>query len=81
VLINLNSTVGHEASVGDWSTLSAQCDVTGGAKIADRVFMGSRATVIPGKSVGSRTVVAAGAVVMTDVPADVIVAGNPARVL
>jgi maltose O-acetyltransferase len=43
--------------------------------------MGSRATVIPGKSVGSRTVVAAGAVVMTDVPADVIVAGNPARVL
>jgi sugar O-acyltransferase (sialic acid O-acetyltransferase NeuD family) len=81
VMVNLNTTVGHDAKVGDWSTLSAQCDVTGGARVADRVFLGSRATVIPGKSVGSRAVVAAGAVVMTDIPADALVAGNPARAL
>jgi serine acetyltransferase len=61
--------------------LSAQCDVTGHVRLADRVFMGSRASVIPGKSVGSRSVVGAGSVVVTHVPADVTVVGVPARIL
>jgi acetyltransferase-like isoleucine patch superfamily enzyme len=50
-------------------------------KVADRVFMGSRATVIPGKKVGARSIVGAGAVVVADVPPGVTVVGNPARVL
>jgi sugar O-acyltransferase (sialic acid O-acetyltransferase NeuD family) len=81
VTVNLNCTIGHDASLGPWTTLSAQCDVTGHVRLADRVFMGSRASVIPGKSVGSRSVVGAGSVVVTDVPADVTVVGIPARVL
>ena len=81
VMVNLNCTIGHDASLGPWTSLSAQCDITGHVRIADRVFMGSRASVIPGKSVGSRAVVGAGAVVVTDVPADVTVVGIPARVL
>jgi sugar O-acyltransferase (sialic acid O-acetyltransferase NeuD family) len=81
VTVNLNCTIGHDASLGPWTTLSAQCDVTGYVRLADRVFMGSRASVIPGKSVGSRSVVGAGSVVVTDVPADVTVVGIPARVL
>ena len=81
VMVNLNCTIGHDASLGPWTSLSAQCDITGHVRIADRVFMGSRASVIPGKSVGSRSVVGAGAVVVTDVPADVTVVGIPARIL
>ena len=81
VMVNLNCTIGHDASLGPWTSLSAQCDITGHVRVADRVFMGSRASVIPGKSVGSRSIVGAGAVVVTDVPADVTVVGIPARVL
>jgi sugar O-acyltransferase (sialic acid O-acetyltransferase NeuD family) len=81
VMLNLHATVGHDASIGAWSTLSAHCDVTGRVQVADRVFMGSQASVIPGKSIGSRSVLGAGAVVINDVPADVTVVGNPARVL
>ena len=81
VIINLNSTIGHDASVGDWSSLSALCDVTGHVKIAERVFMGSQATIIPTRTVGGRSIIGAGAVVMTNVPADVTVTGNPARIL
>jgi sugar O-acyltransferase (sialic acid O-acetyltransferase NeuD family) len=81
VLVNLNSTIGHDATLGDWTSLSAQCDITGHVKVADRVFMGSRATVIPGKKVGSGSIVGAGAVVVADVPPGVTVVGNPARVL
>lgn len=80
-MVNLNCTIGHDASLGPWTSLSAQCDITGHVRVADRVFMGSRASVIPSKSVGSRAVVGAGAVVVTDVPADVTVVGIPARIL
>jgi sugar O-acyltransferase (sialic acid O-acetyltransferase NeuD family) len=80
-MVNLNSTIGHDARIGAWTTLSAQCDVTGHVRVADRVFLGSGARIIPGKSVGSRSTVGAGAVVVTDVPAAVTVVGNPARIL
>jgi sugar O-acyltransferase (sialic acid O-acetyltransferase NeuD family) len=80
-MVNLNSTVGHDARLGPWSSVSAQCDITGHVRVADRVFLGSRASIIPGKTVGSRSIVGAGAVVVTDVPAGVTVVGNPARIL
>jgi sugar O-acyltransferase (sialic acid O-acetyltransferase NeuD family) len=80
-MVNLNCTIGHDATLGPWTSLSAQCDVTGHVRVADRVFMGSRASIIPGKSVGSRSIVGAGAVVVRDVPADVTVVGIPARIL
>jgi sugar O-acyltransferase (sialic acid O-acetyltransferase NeuD family) len=80
-MVNLNCTIGHDASLGPWTSLSAQCDITGHVRVADRVFMGSRASVIPEKSIGSRAIVGAGAVVCSDVPADVTVVGIPARIL
>lgn len=43
------------------------------------IFAG--AIILPGVTIGDRAVVAAGAVVTKDVPADAIVAGNPARVI
>ena len=45
------------------------------------VWIGGGATVLPGVSVGDRSVVGAGSVVTRDVPADVLVAGNPARII
>lgn len=49
--------------------------------IGDSVWIGGGATVLPGVSVGDRSVVGAGSVVTRDVPADVLVAGNPARII
>ena len=80
-MVNLNCTIGHDARLGPWTSLSAQCDITGHVRVADRVFLGSRVSIIPGKTVGSRAVVGAGAVVVTDVPAAVTVVGIPARIL
>ena len=80
-MVTLNCTIGHDVTIGPWTTLSSQCDITGNVRVADRVFMGSRVSVIPEKSIGSRAIVGAGAVVMRDVPSDVTVAGNPARII
>lgn len=49
--------------------------------IGNGTWVGARAIVLPGVSIGSRVVVAAGAVVTKDVPDEVVVGGNPARVL
>lgn len=49
--------------------------------IGDGTWLGARAMVLPGVTIGKRVMVAAGAVVTRDVPDDVLVAGNPARVV
>jgi len=49
--------------------------------IGDNVWIGDRATVLKGVTIGDNSIVAASSVVTRDVPANVIVAGNPARVV
>jgi acetyltransferase-like isoleucine patch superfamily enzyme len=44
-------------------------------------FLGANVTLLPGVRIGARSFVAAGAVVTSDVPAETLVAGVPARVL
>ena len=47
--------------------------------IGDNVWIGGRSIIHPGVTIGDHSVVSAGSVVMSDVPANVVVAGNPAR--
>jgi acetyltransferase-like isoleucine patch superfamily enzyme len=49
--------------------------------IGDNVFGGTGVKILKGVTVGDDSVIGAGAVVTGDVPAGVIVAGNPARVV
>jgi acetyltransferase-like isoleucine patch superfamily enzyme len=49
--------------------------------IGDGCWIGARAIILPGVTLGKRVLVAAGAVVTRDVPDDCLVAGNPARVV
>jgi maltose O-acetyltransferase len=47
--------------------------------VEDHVWIGTRATILPGVRLGEGCVVGAGSIVTKDVPPYVIVAGNPAR--
>ena len=49
--------------------------------VEDDVLIGANAVVLEGVRVGKNSVVAAGAVVIEDVPEGVVVAGCPARVI
>ena len=49
--------------------------------IEDNVWIGGGAILLPGVRVGMNSVVGAGAVVTRNVPANTVVAGNPARVI
>jgi acetyltransferase-like isoleucine patch superfamily enzyme len=50
-------------------------------RIGDNVWIGDHATVLKGVTIGDNSVVAAKSVVTRDVPANVVVAGNPAKVV
>ena len=49
--------------------------------LGKNVWVGSNSTILRGMSIGDNAVVAAGAVVFKDVPADTVVAGVPAKVV
>ena len=49
--------------------------------IEDNVWIGGSVSIIGGVTIGRKSVVAAGSVVIRDVPPDTLVAGNPARVV
>lgn len=50
-------------------------------RIGRNVWLGDRSTVLKGVHIGDNSIVGAGAVVTRHVPANVVVAGNPARVV
>lgn len=50
-------------------------------RICAHAWIGAGATILPGVTVGRNAVVGAGSIVTRDVPADTIVAGNPARIV
>jgi acetyltransferase-like isoleucine patch superfamily enzyme len=49
--------------------------------IEDHVWIGSRAVILPGVSLGHHSVIGAGSVVTKDIPANCLAVGNPARVV
>ena len=66
-------TLGHDPQSPDFA------DQGGDVHIGDRVWIGYRAIILPGNTIGEGAIVAAGAVVTKDVPPFTIVAGNPAK--
>ncbi len=49
--------------------------------IGDNTFIGANVTVLPGINIGNNVIIGAGSVVTKDVPDNIVVAGNPARIL
>jgi sugar O-acyltransferase (sialic acid O-acetyltransferase NeuD family) len=80
-LFNLQTTVGHDATIGDYCVFNPTVNLSGGVQIRDGVLVGTGAQVLESRVVGAGATVGAGAVVTKDVSPETTVVGIPARPL
>jgi len=87
---NFDKTNPRGVHIGEYSYVAFDAailahDMTRGVRRHTRVgkncFIGARSIILPGISIGDGSIVAAGAVVVKDVPPASIVAGNPAKII
>jgi len=89
IKIGSNCLIGHDVVIFDSNFHCLDPDMrhsggdisVGDVEILDNVFIGSRATILKKTKIGSGSVVAAGAVVSGNFPANCVIAGNPAMVI
>lgn len=79
VLLNARITVGHDASIGDYTTIMTGTGISGFCRIGSEVNIGGHVFIIPGRKIGDNATLAAGSVVFTNVKAGSTVLGNPAK--
>ena len=56
-------------------------ELAGPVRIGSRCWIGGRSIILPGVTIGEGSTVGAGSVVTSDVPPNVLAAGNPCRVV
>ncbi|WP_216830627.1 acetyltransferase [Alkalihalobacterium elongatum] len=79
VIINLDCTIGHDATLGDYTTVLPSVNVSGFVETKDCVSIGTGSAIIQGVTVGENTVIGAGSVVVKDLPANCTAVGAPAK--
>lgn len=83
ITIGEGALIGHNVVLAtlnhDLNPSRRQICIPSPIKIGKNVWIGSNSTILPGVDIGDNSVIAAGAVVTKDVPANTIVGGVPAR--
>jgi sugar O-acyltransferase (sialic acid O-acetyltransferase NeuD family) len=79
VFVNRKVSVGHDSIVEPYVALNGGCNLAGHVHVGQGAILGMGANVIQELEIGAEARVAAGAVVINDVPARCLVAGVPAE--
>ena len=88
VTIGANCLIGDAALIvdSDFHNLNAEgrhrdSGLAADVVLEDNIFVGSRAIIMKGVTIGKDSVIGAGSVVVSSIPSGVIAGGNPAKVL
>ncbi len=79
VMLNLMCTVGHDATLGRYTTVSPGVNVSGNVLVGEGCDLGTGAKIVQGVSIGEWSIVGAGAVVARSLPANCTAVGVPAK--
>lgn len=81
VIVNTAAIVEHDSIIEDGVAISPGAIVSGRVHLEHSSFLGAGATVTNRVRIGRGTVVGAGSMVARDLPENVLVLGNPARII
>jgi sugar O-acyltransferase (sialic acid O-acetyltransferase NeuD family) len=84
VILNLNSTVGHDVILGDFVNVAPGANISGHVVIGDGVWVGTNVAINQGAReaklrIGRNAVIGSGSVVVRDCEADGVYVGIPAK--
>lgn len=79
VHINLDGTVGHDSTIGDFTTISPGVHVSGKVNMASNCFIGTGANLLENLSIVSNTIIGAGSVVTKSIDESGTYVGIPAK--
>lgn len=79
--INLNCTIGHDISMGSYNIFNPGVNVSGGISIGNRNLFGTNSTIVQYLQIGSNNTISAASFVSKDIDNNLILVGNPARVI
>jgi sugar O-acyltransferase (sialic acid O-acetyltransferase NeuD family) len=84
VIINANSYIGHDCTIGSYVTISPCVTVCGNVEIQNEVFVGANSSIIQGSQkskiqIGENTILGISTNVLKSVSASRTLVGNPAR--
>jgi sugar O-acyltransferase (sialic acid O-acetyltransferase NeuD family) len=80
VIINSGAVIEHDVVIGDYGHVSPNAVMGGESRLGPLSHLGLGAVVLPGVTIGRGSIIGAGAVVVEDVPDNVIAMGVPARI-
>jgi len=81
VVINSSTIIGDNVTIRQNTTIGNARHDGGSPVIGNNVEIGANCVIIGEISIGNNSIIAAGSVVVKDVPENVVVAGNPAKVI
>lgn len=79
VILNLSCTVGHDTTIGRFSSFMPTVNISGEINIGKCVYVGTGAKIINQLNIGDNSIIGSGAVVTTNLPANCTAVGVPAK--
>ena len=81
VILNLACTVGHDTVIGRYSSFMPSVNISGQVIVEEAVYGGTGAKIINNVTIGTNSIIGAGAVVAKSIPANCTAVGIPAKPL
>lgn len=81
IVMHHNTKIGRNCKILHGTTFGGRSGLNGAPFICDNVLIGAHAILLGPITVGENAVVGAGSIVLSDVPANAVVVGNPARIV
>jgi sugar O-acyltransferase (sialic acid O-acetyltransferase NeuD family) len=80
-IINTKASIDHEVIIGDFAQVAPGAIVCGNVHIGECSYIGAGAVIKQGVHIGENVMIGAGSIIIKDVPSNVMVYGDAARII